>query len=340
MNLNKYKLTKKAYILLSISLVAIFILYNAIACLADWNGWGKNGENTLITIEKGANLTQVANIVKDKKIISNKTLFRYYLKKHHAEKDIKPGSFELQKNMSYKEILKVLSGAPVETGIKVIIPEGYGNRQIADLLEEKGICMASDFITSINNDSFDYSFLSGIIRTENKLEGYLFPATYTFEKNSTPHQIAEKMLSAFDANWKQEYTDRANELGWSIDKVVTLASVIEKESVGGDDMKKVSSVFWNRLKKGMALQSDATVQYILDIRNEKTFSTQIDSQYNTYKYPGLPIGPIANPGIKSIEAALYPDDTPYYFFVFYDGVTYYSKTFEEHKQAIKEHKPK
>ena len=334
-NIDKLRLTKKGYLWLTIVVIIIALLFTSLFAMADWNGWGANKEATIITIPKGATVSETAKIVKDKGIISSKTLFQYFLKTNNAQDEIKPGEFELEKNMSYKEILAVLSGKPIETGIKITIPEGFENRQIADKLQENGICNSSDFLYCLDHDTFNYSFLSDITRTADKLEGYLFPATYTFKKNSTPHNVADKMLSTFQANWKKEYTNRANELDYSIDKIVTLASIVEREAGGDIDRDKVASVFWNRLNKPMRLESCATVQYVLKTRKPVLSyeDTHIVSPYNTYQNDGLPIGPIANPGIKSIEATLYPAQTDYYFF-FFDGTKHiFSKTYAEHQAA-------
>jgi len=332
MNLNNYKLTKKAYIILFVTIV---VLYTAVVSFADWNGWGNNKDATIIEIPKGASITDTTKIIKKNKIISSQTLFRYYLKKNNADKKIRPGNFELQKNMSYKEILTIISGKPLETGIKITIPEGYENRQIADLLQEKEICNANDFLYSIENDKFEYSFIYDINRTENRLEGYLFPATYTFEKDTTPHRVADKMLSTFDKNWGDEYTNRANELGYSIDKLVSLASIVEREAGGDSDRNKVASVFWNRLNKPMRLESCATVQFILKERKPvlSYADTHVESTYNTYQNDGLPPGPIANPGIKSIEATLYPAKTDYYFFYYNGSQHIFSQTYAQHQKA-------
>ncbi|WP_461248720.1 endolytic transglycosylase MltG, partial [Treponema sp. R6D11] len=156
--------------------------------------------------------------------------------------------FKVPEGASYGEILKSLKGSPVEMGTKIVIPEGYENRQIAELLQEKGLVNADEFLRVLDAEKFDYSFLNGITRTKNKLEGYLFPATYTIPAGSTSVQIAKKMLDAFALKWQSEYTERARELGYSIDQIVTLASIVEREAVGESDRDKVASVFLNRLK--------------------------------------------------------------------------------------------
>ena len=177
-----------------------------------------------------------------------------------------------------------------------------------------------------------------IPRTENRLEGYLYPDTYLFSTEESEHDIINKMLTAFNERVVPAY--EAVRTPYSLDQIIILASVVEREAANDEERPTVASVFHNRIDRGMKLESCATVQYILKERKTilSNADTAIDSKYNTYKYKGLPVGPIASPGLKSVEAALSPADTKYLYFVATaDGSqNLFSETFDEHNQKIQE----
>ena len=188
----------------------------------------------------------------------------------------------------------------------------------------------------METEIYDYDFISQIPDREKKLEGYLFPDTYEIYKETSAEAIVDKLLSRFNNIFTKEYKNRAKELNMTIDQVVTLASIIEREAKLDSERKTISAVFHNRLKKKMLLQSCATVQYILkEQKEELTYKDlEIESPYNTYKHIGLPPGPIASPGLKAIEAALYPENTDYlYFFTKDDSSHVFSRTYNEHISA-------
>ena len=248
----------------------------------------------------------------------------------------KEGTFNVRADMGYGQLFEKLSGVPDSAGdIKITIPEGYEFRQIADILEKNGLIDREKFYETAQNYDFGYSFLENLPERENRLEGYLFPDTYMFNSDSTEESILEAMLARFNDVVTDEYKSRAEELGMTLDEVIILASVIEREAQGNIDRDNVASVFHNRLKSDTYpfLESCATVQYILEERKPvlSIADTKIDSPYNTYINPGLPIGPIASPGEKSIKSALYPADTNYLFFVLDStGVHRFAETYDEH----------
>jgi UPF0755 protein len=220
--------------------------------------------------------------------------------------------------------------------MRFTIPEGFELRQIADRLEADGLVNKDKFYAAVKESDLDYAFLKGIPNRENKLEGYLFPDTYEVFKNATEQDIINKMLGRFDQVFTEEYRQRARELNMSLDQVITLASIIEREAKLDKERKIISAVFHNRLNKKMKLESCATVQYLL--KEQKSVLTykdlEVDSPYNTYIYAGLPKGPIASPGVESIEAALYPDKVDFlFFFATKDGSHIFSKTYQEHLNA-------
>lgn len=229
--------------------------------------------------------------------------------------------------------------------VKITFPEGYTALQIANLLEENNVCSASEFLELAKILPPEYSLTAGIKNADSRifaLEGYLFPDTYDFYIGEGAQNALWRFLKNSKNKITQEHLDRAKELGFTIDEVITLASIIQSEAGNPAEMKKVSSVFHNRLNSQYnKLESDVTILYIKD--KLSSIITQEEERqkhyklYNTYSISGLPVGAVCNPGIKAINAALYPDDTDYYFFVTDKNTNeyYYAKSFSEHKQNCK-----
>ncbi|KXG76767.1 endolytic transglycosylase MltG [Thermotalea metallivorans] len=297
----------------------------------------QESKTILVEIPKGASTIKIAQILKEKGLIKNNLSFRMLSKLSKVEGKMQAGIYQLKNSMDAREIIKVLtSGDVVKDTVKFTIPEGFELRQIVDRLEGMGLIDRKRFIELVQHGEFHYKFLEGVPQGENRLEGFLFPDTYEISKNAFEEEIIKKMLERFDAVFKEEYYQRAKQLNMSVHEVVTLASIIEREAKLDKERPLVSSVFHNRLKKGMLLQSCATVQYVLGERKENLSlkDIDIDSPYNTYKNIGLPPAPIASPGKASIEAALYPAQTDYYYFVAKtNGEHAFSKTYEEHLRA-------
>jgi len=322
-----------------IIMAAIFIYYNiSLMPMEDTS----QGKTITIIIPNGANSSQIGSILEDNKLIRNKTVFRIYSKLNNLDSKYKAGTYEINNSMDIKAISEMLlQGKGFTEVIRFTIPEGYEIRMIIDKLVELGLGQREKYEELLNEADFDFSFIEGIEREEGKLEGYLFPDTYEVYKGSSEKEIINKMLKRFDDVFNDEYIKRSKELNMSVDEVVTLASIIEREAKIDEDRKMISSAFHNRLKNNMYLQSCATVQYVLKERKENLLykDLEIQSPYNTYKNPGLPPGPIASPGLKSIEAALYPENTEYlYFFAKDDGSHVFSKTFKEHLQLQNKYK--
>jgi len=294
----------------------------------------KKAEGTVVlTIPKGAGTAAIAKELKNNKLIHSEFSYRVASRLFGMDKKYNYGKFEIKKSGGYSEIFNVLSapGNVIET-VKVTIPEGYEIYKLADLLEEKGLIDKDKFYYLIDNGNFDYDFVLQIPEREMRLEGYLFPDTYEFVPNDE-YGIINEMLKRFE-EFYLKYKSQIDKSNYSMDEIITLASIIEREA-GSADKSLVSSVFHNRLKSNEYpyLQSCATVQYVLKERKPvlSLDDTKIDSPYNTYINKGLPIGPIASPGEASIEAALNPASTTYYFFVMgSDGKHHFSTTFNEH----------
>lgn len=223
--------------------------------------------------------------------------------------------------------------------VRVTFPEGFSLVQIAEKLEENGVCSSKEFIAAANNPELykTYSLLLDVTDTEHRAfvaEGYIFPSTLDFYKNESPEKALNRFLRVTEKYITDEMKERAQELGYTIDEILTIASIIQKEAGIKAEMGKVSSVIYNRLNDSYnRLGCDVTIHYL-----NKYVIPYIDGDaeryneyYNTYKCYGLPKGPICNPGLDAINAALYPEDTPYFFFVTdKDNNFYYSKTYEEH----------
>ena len=300
------------------------------------NGIGGDEKNYVIDVPAGAGASKVASLLANRGIIKFPALFKLYAGNRYM---FQQGRHSVNSSMTYNELLETF-GSYAEGGVgeqvQVVIPEGYELSQIADVLAQNGLADKDEFMKEVEEGTFDYDFVNAIPREENRLEGYLYPATYQIYPGTSVHDIITMMLNAFKENVIPVYN--ASGSTDPIDYVVTMASVIEREAANDDEKKTVASVFNNRLYEGKKLESCATVQYILHERKSvlSEEDTEIDSPYNTYMYKGLPIGPIASPGLSSIKAALKPADTDYMYFVAdpSGSKNYFSITFEEHEEKI------
>ncbi len=327
---------KKPFKWLIVLVLCIAVLVYAVPVARDVFGIGGNLSGVFIEVPQGAALRDISRLLTEKDIVSSENAFYLYAKNKSV--NFKFGGHVFNTAMSYKEICDQLAQPGTVETVKVVIPEGYELRLIAKACEDAGLVSADDFMKVAQSGDFDYDFLADKDGVNYRLEGFLFPATYEFNYGTSAHTIIDTMLKAFDNVYTDEFSARAKQLGMSDYEVVTLASVIEREAAGVAEHKKVAGVFYNRIKDGMNLQSCATVQYILKARKPvlSVADTQIDSPYNTYKYLGLPVGPVASPGKSAIESALYPESHGYYYFVAKsDGSGHvFSKTFDEHNKAV------
>jgi len=292
-----------------------------------------------VIIPSGSTTDDIADILIENELILNKLVFKLIAKDLGYDTKFKAGTYHLNQSMDNKEIIEMIAKGDVyiET-VTFTIPEGFELVQIVDRLESSELIDKDKFLNELVNGEFNYKFLEFINR-DTMLEGFLFPDTYKVEIGASEHEIINKMLNKFDLVFKNEYYDRLKEIDMSLNELITLASIIEREGKLDSERATISSVFHNRLDINMKLQSCATVQYILGERKEVLLFSdlEIDSPYNTYLYYGLPPSPIASPGEISIVAALYPEETEYLYFVTKeanDGSHYFSKTFEEHQNYI------
>lgn len=306
--------------------------------------YNKNSKkDILVEIPNGATLTKVSSILEENKLIKNKVLFKVVSKFKEDNNGVKAGKYLLSQKYSNSEILDILiSGKTYNDGIKVTIPEGSTYKEVIKYLTNKKIGKVEVYEELINNpkEFYDkYKFLDE--KDITTLEGFLYPDTYYFEKDMSEKDVISAMLKRFSEVYTPELKEKQKKMGLTLQQVINMASIIEKEAVKDVDRPKIAGVFYNRLEIGMPLQSDATIQYIFDERKHivSYSDLKIDSPYNSYLNKGLPPTPIANPGIKSIEAALEPEDNDYLYFVAtVDGGNNYSKTYDEHLKYVKEYK--
>ncbi len=302
-----------------------------------------SGTDVTVEIPEGSSVKAIAAILKEAGLITYEYAFVQRVKESEYRGKLQAGTFTLNTGMSTLEMIETLSYiAPTKTVVDTItIPEGYSIEQIAARVEEKGICTATEFLTEVENYASEAFFSTdGVSTTGAKyaLQGYLFPATYNIYEDTTAASLIEAMLTKFDDVWTGAYSTRAAELGYTEYEVLIMASIVEREAAVEDERAVIAGVIYNRLEIGMLLQMCPTVLYPLtdgayDVTELTYADLELDSNYNTYLYSGLPCGPICNPGQASIEAVLYPDDNNYLYYHTSDagdGSHIFSETYEEH----------
>lgn len=328
---------KKRFIVFVTIVVALVIL---VCCLLFLSYLEKGGQaldpndSTVIavTVPSGTSTEGIGEILESQGLIADSEFFKLKSKLNGSDGKYKAGEYYLSPNMSMEDMMEIIISGNDST-TRFTIPEGFDISRTTEALQSTDLINAENFAREIAAGQFDYWFLKDAPAGENRLEGYLYPETYEIFTNATEYDIINKMLSQFGTVFTEEHYQRAQEIGMDINEVITLASIIEREAVVPEDRPVISGVFHNRLKIGMQLQSCATVQYILG--EQKTVlsvaDTQIESPYNTYLITGLPPTPICSPGIESINAALWPTETDYlYFLAKGDGSHVFAVTYEEH----------
>jgi UPF0755 protein len=286
-------------------------------------------------VERGQSAKEIAHNLKKNGIIKKTWPILLGYRFFFGAQSLKAGEYSLEIPTSPKNILHILTEGSVYLH-SITIPEGLIIAEIAELLDSEGFAAKQDFLAAAE----DASLVSSLDKKAADCEGYLFPETYHFAKGTTANEIAAAMVHQFQRIFAQELTDRAEELGMSTRDVVILASLIEKETSLSGEKSLVSAVFHNRLSMGMKLDCDPTIIYALKREGRfngrlRTADLKYDTPFNTYLYSGLPPGPIANPGKSSLEAALYPADEKFLYFVSKnDGSHHFSLTFQEHQNAV------
>lgn len=310
-----------------IVLVIVLILILIAATAGIWYISSTRPENKnsskvqVVTIQQGTGASAIGQILKSKGLIRSAAAFRIYGKLNGTDAKYQAGTYGISKSMSVSRIAQIIASGKTNT-VSVTIPEGLTEYQIAKKFSSAGLVKYSSFVNELENGDFrsEFSFLKGAQKGKHQMEGYLFPDTYAVAPGTSSHKIIEMMLKREQTELNTLKFSSNVKKGYSVNKVMTIASIIEKECQADQDRAKVSSVIYNRLKKNMPLQMDSTITYLLDQtgshKTEVTYKDlKIDSPYNTYKNTGLPPGPIASPGKASMEAALHPANTKYLYFV-------------------------
>ena len=313
---------------IAISVLSGMLIYYAIVLL--WPQ-GNIDELAEIHISKGSTLIDVSVELYDKKVINNKSSFILAVKMLGYEKDIPAGKFNIvNASTNYSLINNLINSVNVSK--KVTILEGWSINEIAEKLHTSIKIDKKSFIKASQNENL----LKKWVINSNSFEGYLFPNTYQFTEDETAIEIINKMVSEYKKNITKKMRDRMSKMDLTENEVLTLASIIEGEAIYDSERPRISGVYHNRLNKGMRLQADPTIQYIINDSPRRLLNKdlKIKSPYNTYLNHGLPPGPINNPGIESIKAALYPEEIDFLYFVAKgDGYHTFSKTEKEHNRA-------
>lgn len=292
---------------------------------------GPHGEPVRVVIPRGATFRVAADSMAAEGVIQSPFAFRLYARARGRDRQIQAGTYLLRRGTRWSDLVRAMNGG---VGIinRITIPEGFTIAQITPVLV-RSLHTTSDSVDAAVRDSAMRARLSDPAET---LEGYLFPDTYIFAPGTTAREAVAEMVKRFEREWKPEYDAQAAALGHSRHEIVTMASIVEKEARLPEERPVIAAVYYNRLKDGMPLQADPTVQYALGRHTERVLyrDLTIESPYNTYLHPGLPPGPIASPGGASLRAALAPANVPFLYFVAApDGHHEFRATMAEHEQA-------
>lgn len=330
--------------LLKIIKITLFLLITIVVLFAFWFSLefylpAKNtSQEILLEIKKGEKVSNIAQSLKENQIIRKKWPFLLGYKIFYASQTLKAGEYKFHLPLSPKQVLKIIIQGKIYLH-PVTIPEGLTIKEIARYLESLHLVSEKDFVEAASNPQL----ITAWDKEAFNLEGYLFPDTYRFPKGVTASKIVKTMVSQFKKSFSPQMKTRANYLGMTIRQVVTLASLIEKETSIPEEKKLIAAVFHNRLRKGMKLDCDPTIIYAL--KEEGRFAghlrwkdLKLNSPYNTYLFPGLPPSPICNPGLDSLQAALYPAAESFLYFVSKnDGSHYFSRSLKEHLRAVRKY---
>lgn len=333
---------------LAFILISTFVLsYFGLTCVGDTLAINRSTENVEVVIPDNSTYNEIIDILKDKKLIKRKAFCTVFTKyRGFDDETYLSGNYYLNSKMGVEGMLKDLMAAPVTADtITLSFPEGWTIQQIVEKLEKNEVCDSSRLYAAVKSTTYDkYKFISDIANNKSrylKLEGYLFPDTYDFYVDADANYVIKKFLDNFDQRWADEYDARAQKLGCTRDQIITIASIIQKEAANAEQMKIISSVIHNRLNDPAnypTLGCDSTAIYVSNYVTPVVGENQgklLYDFYDTSAVKGLPPGPICNPGMDAIKAALYPDDTNYYFFAHdKSGVIYTASTLNEHRNNL------
>ncbi len=349
-----------------VGLIAVGFGYGAWECAQDVLAFGRSDEPLTVVVGENDTYEDIAQMLEDQGVIKYPWLFKLYCRFTKSTEKMDPGTYELYYNYDYHALVSgMMTGSANRKEVRIMIPEGMTAAKIFEVMEEKNVCTAQELAECAAQEEFDYWFLEGRPYGDaNRLEGFLFPDTYDFYENDEPARVLDKLLSNFNRKFSEEAQAQLETLNvelagrWAaagydetyiaahrltVYELITVASMIEKESGGVVESGEISAVIYNRLCRPADfpyLNIDATVVYALGgVDGPLTYEdTQVDSPYNTYTHAGLPVGPISNPGLTSIAAALKPSDVNYYYYALdkTTGMHHFSETYEEHNRFLEE----
>lgn len=332
-------------IALVIMLAAGGLGYIILEGVTDILGIHQEDNEIIVEIPKGSSLTDISNILEEEGVVKSGKLFKIWDGYADLAGDYQFGTFVLNTNMSYEEIMIELKQYNIaKESVRVTFPEGSNLFDISKLLEEKGVCTADAFLEALNNTNFGYTFMEKISDDEMKyfkMEGYAFPDTYDFYLDDNPVSVAQRFLNNLDKKFTDEMYERLDELDITFEEFMTLASIVQAEAPTKDQMENVASVYWNRLHNAAEypkLQADPTRVYGRALKADmQIINYDLINAYDTYESEGLPPGPICNPGMEAIMATLYPAETDYYYFCsnLKTGECYYATNLEDHNKNLR-----
>lgn len=334
--------------LLGVVIILFFLFLGRICFRLYWVSPAKDSPFLSFEISEGQTLPVTIKELQKSGLLNNPYIFKWYLKKEKLDKKIQIGIFGLQPNLSIRSLAKIITD-PEAAVIKLTFPEGWNLRDYAHYLENQSLFMAEELNELVGFPAVDYKEIKDFPPLKNfvdkfyflkdksdrvSLEGYLFPDTYRFKKNIKLLEIVETLLKNF-GDKINPYMAEINNQHKSINEIVIAASLIEAEAKTESDRRLISDIIWRRLDVGLPLQLDSTVNYITGNKKPAISLAEqtIESLFNTYKHTGLPLGPIDNPGLQSILAAIYPEHNDYWFFLTgKDGQMHYAKNLKEHNE--------
>lgn len=331
-------------------LLAVFLLLTAVVLtvslpvIIEYNRSESSDITVEVYIPEGASEQKIAEILKEKGVINYEISFRLKMYNSPYRGKLNYGAYTLYKEMCLDDVIRTLAKPSiVEKGIKFTVPEGWSAEKIAELCESKGFCSKEEFLKTLKEGEFNYSFIDEIPDVQGvkyKLEGYLFPSTHFFDEDANAYMIIDTLLGEFERQYNKVKSKKPQDV--SMNDIIIKASMIEREAKIDSERAKIAGVIENRLKKGMLLQIDATVVYVIsegkyDVDRVLYKDLETDSPYNTYKYEGLPAGAICNPGILSIQAAMEPEAHNYLYYHTdtnkNDGSHIFSENFSQHTNS-------
>ncbi|MDR3594727.1 endolytic transglycosylase MltG [Clostridium sp.] len=338
--MNRCKSVKKLVLLCLFFLFVIMLIFTTSYNKAIQKPLKSDEDTVIIEVKQGEGFNDILNELDKENKLSSKLLIKLKLIMDKRKVNLSEGIYEINTNSTLESLINSLENENGDKDlVKLTIPEGYSIEEIAKTVEEKEICSKEDFLNAVKSYALP-SFVKADSKKRYNLEGFLYPDTYLIKKGSNANDLIKTMLNRFNEVLKQIKDETKIDIkDEDIEKTITIASLIEKEARVPQDRPLISSVIYNRLDKDMKLQIDAAVIYALGYHVDVVLNKylEIDSPYNVYKYKGLPVGPIANPGTDSIKAALLPEKTDYLYYILQkDGSHYFTDNYEDFLSKKKE----